>query len=106
MDIRKLETDLRFRLLEKTFLDVSEVIFEEGGIIIKSPEYKLKIFVEYPEHKNNYIYSEILNCESLTVRSITHLTSLVEEFIREHNLIVDIMSNIGELPTTLKGSGF
>ena len=32
MDIRKLETDLRFRLLEKTFLDVSEVIFEEGGI--------------------------------------------------------------------------
>ena len=94
MDIRKLETDLRFRLLEKTFFDVSEVIFEEGGIIIKSPEYKLKIFVEYPEHKNNYIYSEILNCESLTVRSITHLTSLVEEFIREHNLIVDIMSNI------------
>ena len=93
MDIRKLETDLRFRLLEKTFLDVSEVIFEEKGIIIKSPEFKLKFFVKYPEHKDNHIYSEILNCESLNVRSIIHLTSLVEEFIREHNLIVDIMSN-------------
>ena len=94
MDKRKLETDLRFRLLEKTILDVSEVIFEEKGIIIKSPEFKLKFFVKYPQHKDNHIYSDILSCEDLSVRNITYLTSLVEEFIREHNLIVDIMSNI------------
>ena len=94
MDKIKLETDLRFRLLEKTILDVSEVIFEEKGIIIKSPEFKLKFFVKYPQHKDNHIYSNILSCEGLGVRNITYLTSLVEEFIREHNLIVDIMSNI------------
>lgn len=27
------------------------------------------------------------------MRNITHLTSLVEDFIRENNLIIDIMSN-------------
>lgn len=31
MDIKKLEIDLRFRLLEKTILDVSEVIFESDS---------------------------------------------------------------------------
>ena len=93
MDIKKLEIDLRFRLLEKTILDVSEVIFEEKGIVIKSPEFKLKFFVSYPHTKDSHIYSEILNCEGLYVRNITHLTSLVEDFIRENNLIIDIMSN-------------